>query len=217
MMKSLCALLVGAGVMVAVMADPLVGDAAAGQAKAAMCAACHGADGNSLAPTFPRLAGQGARYIDKQLHDFKAGRRQNAIMNGMAAGLSDQDIANVAAYFSSQKTGVGFTKPEYLKQGERLWRGGNVAAGVQACASCHGPSGKGMPEAGFPRLAGQQADYVVAQLRAFRAAGRGDLDAPAYRRNDSTRPNDPGPMELMASRLSDTDILAVASFVQGLH
>ncbi len=217
MIKSILAVVMVAGLAPVAMSAPLVGDATAGQAKAAMCAACHGADGNSLAPTFPRLAGQGERYIVKQLSDFKAGRRQNAIMNGMAAGLTDQDMANVAAYFSSQKTGVGYTKPELLDRGQRLWRGGNIAAGVQACASCHGPSGKGMPAAGFPRLAGQQSDYVVAQLTAFRAAGRKDLNAPAYRRNDSDHPGDPGPMQTLASRLSDEDIQALAGFVQGLH
>ncbi len=215
--SSIVTLLLGAGLSAEVMAAPLVGDAAAGQAKSAMCAACHGADGNSVAPTFPRLAGQGQRYIIKQLSDFKAGKRQNAIMNGMAAGLTDQDMANLAAFFSGQKAGTGYTKQEYLDRGQRLWRGGNVAAGVQACASCHGPSGQGMPAAGFPHLAGQHADYVSAQLTAFRAAGRHDLNAPAYRRNDSDRPSDPGPMQTVASRLSDEDIQAVSSFVQGLH
>lgn len=217
MIKSIGAAVVVLGLAQAVSAAPLVGDATAGQAKAAACAACHGADGNSVAPNFPRLAGQGARYIVKELSDFKAGRRQNAIMNGMAAGLSDQDMADVAAWFSSQKTGVGYTKPELREQGERIWRGGIPTLGVQACASCHGPSGQGMPAAGFPHLAGQHSDYVAAQLTAFRAAGRGDLNAPVYRRNDSARAGDPGPMQTLAGRLSDTDILALSSFIQGLH
>lgn len=217
MIKSFVAVVLCFGAANLAVAAPLKGDATAGQAKAAACAGCHGVDGNSAAPTFPRLAGQSERYIVKQLSDFKAGRRENSIMLGMASGLSDQDMADVAAYFSSQKTGVGYTKAELKDRGEKIWRGGNPAAGVQACASCHGPAGKGIPMGGFPRLGGQHSDYVAAQLTAFRAAGRKDLNAPAYRRNDSEKPSEPGPMQMLAAKLSDEDIQALASFVQGLH
>lgn len=217
MNKSIAAVLLGLGMAGVAVAAPLKGDATAGQAKAAACGACHGMDGNSAAPTFPRLAGQSERYIVKQLSDFKAGRRENPTMLGMAAGLSEQDMADVAAYFSSQKAGVGFAKADLAKKGEKIWRGGIPSAGVAPCAGCHGPSGKGVPAAGFPRLGGQHADYVTAQLNAFRAAGRKDLNAPAYRRNDSEKPTEPGKMQMVAAKLGDEDIQALASFIQGLH
>ena len=192
------------------------GDAAAGQTKAAACGACHGADGNS-APGFPRLAGQGAKYIFKQLSDFKAGRRVNATMQGMAMPLSEQDMADVAAYFSAQKAGVDAAKADLVKKGEKVFRGGNAKTGLAACAGCHNPAGKGNALAGFPRLGGQHADYVKAQLQAFRAAGRGDLGDMVKRTNDAAKAGEAGPMQMVAAKLSDEEIEAVSSFVAGLH
>jgi cytochrome c553 len=195
------------------------GDAAAGQAKAAACGACHGADGNSMAPTFPRLAGQGARYVYKQLQDFKAGRRQNPTMQGMAMPLSDQDMADLAAYFADQKAGTGMAKADLVKAGEKVYRGGNPGKGLAACSGCHNPAGKGNALAGFPRLGGQHADYIKAQLQAFRAAGRNDTVAvPAQTRmNDAAKAGELGPMQMVAAKLSDSEIEAVSSYISGLH
>lgn len=195
------------------------GDAAAGEAKAAACGACHGADGNSMAPTFPRLAGQGERYIYKQLQDFKASRRQNPTMMGMAMPLADQDMADLAAYFAKQTPTGGMAKADLAKKGERIYRGGNGAKGLAACAGCHNPQGKGNALAGFPRLGGQHADYVKAQLQAFRAAGRNDTVAdPALKRaNDGAKPGELGPMQMVAAKLSDEEIEAVSSYISGLH
>lgn len=195
------------------------GDAAAGEAKAAACAACHGADGNSMAPTFPRLAGQGARYTYKQLQDFKAGLRVNATMQGMAFGLTEQDMADIAAFYAKQTSGTGMAKADLVKQGEKLYRGGNPEKGLAACSGCHSPAGKGNAPAGFPRLGGQHADYVKAQLQAFRAAGRSDTVAdPALKRaNDAAKPGELGPMQMVAAKLSDAEIEALSSFISGLH
>jgi cytochrome c553 len=195
------------------------GDAAAGEAKAAACGACHGADGNSMAPTFPRLAGQGERYIYKQLQDFKAARRLNPTMQGMAFGLQDQDMADIAAFYAKQTSGTGMAKADLAKKGEKLYRGGNPATGLAACAGCHNPAGKGLALAGFPRLGGQHADYVKLQLQAFRAAGRNDTVAdPALKRaNDAAKPGELGPMQMVAAKLSDEEIEALSSFISGLH
>lgn len=195
------------------------GDATAGQTKAAACGACHGADGNSMAPTFPRLAGQGAKYIYKQLQDFKAGRRNDASMQGMALPLSDQDMADLAAYYAGQTSGVGQAKPELVKKGEKVYRGGNAKTGLAACAGCHSPEGKGNALAGFPHLGGQHADYIKKQLNAFRAAGRADIVAdPAQKRvNDAAKAGELGPMQMVAAKLSDEEIEAVSSFISGLH
>ncbi len=179
------------------------GDAAAGKNKSAVCAACHGADGNSMSPTFPKLAGQNASYIVKQLHDFKSGARQNPIMQPQASSLSDQDIEDLAAYFSSQKVTIGETDPKLADAGKSLYQGGDAAAKVPACIACHGPTGKGMPAAKYPALSGQHAEYVVAQLQAFA---------------NGSRANDPNHvMRDVASRLTEDQMRAVASYVQGLH
>lgn len=194
------------------------GDAAAGQTKAAACGACHGADGNSMAPTFPRLAGQNAKYLYKQLQDFKSARRVDASMQGMVAPLNEQDMADIAAYFSEQKTGVGQAKPDLVKKGEKIYRGGNGKTGLAACAGCHNPAGRGNDLAGFPQVGGQHADYIKAQLKAFRAAGRNDLgDAVIKRSNDAAKAGELGPMQMVAAKLSDEEIEAVASFISGLH
>lgn len=195
------------------------GDAAAGEAKAAACAACHGVGGVSMVPVNPNLAGQGARYIYKQLQDFKSGRRNNPVMMGMAMPLVDQDMADLAAYFSSQKAVVNKAKPELVKLGEKIYRGGNNKTGLAACAGCHNPAGKGNALAGYPRLGGQHADYIKAQLTAFRAAGRNDnvADPAAKRVNDAAKAGEQGPMQMIAARMSDAEIEAVASYISGLY
>lgn len=179
------------------------GDAAAGKAKSATCAACHGADGNSAAPNFPKLAGQGESYLLKQLKDFKSGARKDPTMTGMVAPLSEQDMENLAAYFASQKVSGGEADPKLVAEGQKVYRGGNPATGVPACIGCHGPTGAGNPAAHFPQLSHQHAAYVVKQLKDFR---------------DGKRSNDAGQMmRNIASRMTDKEITAVASYVQGLH
>lgn len=188
-----------------------VGDAAAGQAKAAVCGACHNPDGNSTISVNPKLAGQGAKYLAKQLHDFKSGARANPVMMGMAGPLSDQDILDLAAYFSSQKPTTNAADPAQVKAGETVWRGGNLKSGVMACTGCHGPSGRGNQQAAFPALRGQHADYIEIQLKAFRGAARGDLAG-------DKRENDPaGMMRGVAKNLSDSEIKALSQFASGLY
>ncbi|MEO6699342.1 MAG: cytochrome c4, partial [Paraperlucidibaca sp.] len=191
------------------------GDANAGQGKAAVCAACHSADGNSAAPNFPKLAGQHAKYIYKQLENFKSGVRVNALMMPMAMALSDQDMADLAVYYSQQKGTVGGAKKELVERGQKIYRGGNKEIGLTACSGCHGPAGKGNPFAAFPQLSGQHAEYTANQLKMFRSAGRDDLTGD--KRNNDAKPGDLGPMQMIAAKLSDKDIEALASYIQGLH
>ena len=188
------------------------GDAAAGQAKSAVCGACHGTDGNSMAPNFPKLAGQAESYTIKQLQDIKSGARQVPEMMGFVPGLSEQDMADLAAYYAQQKPTSGAADPALVELGQKVFRAGNQANGVAACASCHGSTGKGMPEAGFPVLAGQHAAYIEAQLKAFRAAGREDAEG-KRRTNDGEAKM----MQATAARLSDNEIKALASYINGLQ
>lgn len=181
----------------------LKGDAAAGKAKSVTCAACHGADGNSSNPEWPKLAGQGEQYLFKQLMDYKEGRRDNASMNPMVAPLNPQDMADLAAYYASQSPTLGQADSEQVKLGEQVFKGGNLATGVAACAACHGPNGTGVPEAKFPALAGQHATYTVQQLNDFR---RG------VRNNDAGRM-----MRNVAKNMTEAEIDAVAEYVQGLQ
>ena len=179
------------------------GSVEAGQAKSATCGACHGMDGNSLSPEWPNLAGQHAGYIERQLKAFKAGERQNDLMAPMAMILSDEDMADLAAYFASQKARGGETEPSKLKLGQRIYRGGDVQRGLIACAGCHGPNGHGNPLAGYASIQGQHAVYLANQLRAYRSG---------------TRATDPNQMmRNIAALLSDEEIDAVASYVQGLR
>ncbi|HET8706658.1 MAG TPA: c-type cytochrome [Pseudomonadales bacterium] len=207
--KTLAILLMGVGMVGMTHA---AGNVEAGKAKAAQCAGCHGADGNSPTPMFPKLAGQNARYISKQLNDIKKGARSVPVMAGIAAGLSDQDIEDVAAYFSSQKMKTGQANKDLVALGEKTYRAGNAAAGLPACSGCHGAAGDGLAEAGFPRLAGQHADYVKVQLEAFRSAGRGDATG-TKRTNDG----DTQIMRSVAAKLSDSEIAALSSYVSGLY
>jgi cytochrome c553 len=179
------------------------GDAAAGKAKSAACAGCHGPDGNSTNPEWPKLAGQGARYLEAQLHAFKSGKRVNPLMNGQAAPLSEADINDLAAYFASQKVRLGAADPASVKAGEKLYRGGDSASGIPACMGCHGPSGKGNPMARFPSLSGQHPAYVTKALQDYRSGAR------------ETDPN--GMMRNIAERMTDREIKAVSQYVSGLH
>ncbi len=180
------------------------GNAAAGEKiVTGVCAACHGIDGNSVISTNPKLAQQHPEYIAKQLANFKSGERKNAVMSGMAASLSQEDMANVAAYFGSQKAKVGSAKTNAAGSlGEKIYRGGIASVGVPACASCHGATGAGIPVQ-FPRLSGQHADYVVTQLKAFYSGERA---------NDNAKV-----MRMIAAKMSDADMAAVADYIQGLH
>jgi len=167
----------------------------------ATCAACHGADGNSGVPANPKLAQQHPEYLMKQLQEFKSGKRTNPIMQGMAAGLSDADVKNIAFWAGSQKAKPGFAKDKDLVVlGEKIYRGGIAEKQVAACAGCHSPNGAGIP-AQFPRLSGQHADYTVTPLTAFRDGGR---------------TNSPQ-MVALAARMNDREIKAVADYIAGLR
>ncbi|TMM45647.1 c-type cytochrome [Colwellia ponticola] len=176
------------------------GNVAAGQTKAAACAACHGEDGNSLIPMYPSLAGQSANYIAKQLADFKSGNRNNGIMAGMVAGLTQEDMNDLAAYFAVQSTKVG--TGETNEVGHKLYLGGDSAKGITACVACHGVTGKGMKQAAFPSLTGQSQEYLTTQLNSFREGSRG---------NDNN-----GIMRNIAIKLSDADIKAVTQYITSL-
>lgn len=168
-----------------------------------VCGACHGTDGNSTSPIYPVLAGQYPEYIHKQLTEFKSGARKNAIMAPNAAKLSDGDMLNVAAYFSAQQPKPRLAKDaELAAEGQKIYKGGNPSSGVPACASCHGPTGSGIPVQ-FPRLGSQQAKYVLTQLQNFRS---GD------------RTNDGGKMmQVIARRLTPQEMRAVAEYISGLR
>jgi cytochrome c553 len=196
---TLCALSGGSSVAAA------AGSAQAGQSKSTTCMACHGADGNSANPEWPHLAAQHASYVQRELKAFKAGERQNPLMSPMAAPLQDQDMEDLAAYFASQTLrATGETEPSKLALGQRVFRSGSQAnGGTPSCAGCHGPVGAGNPGAAYPRIGGQHATYVAAQLRAYKAG---------------TRTTDPNQiMRTIAARLSEQEIDAVASYVQGLR
>ncbi len=177
-------------------------DAEAGKNKAAACAGCHGTDGKALLAEYPNLAGQGANYLIKQLQDYKSGARENAIMAGMSAALSEEDMADIAAYYENMPTIQGVASEENLKLGEDIYRGGVTAVNIPACSGCHGPAGQGNPAAGYPALSGQNSSYVYTTLQHFRAG---------------TRLNDPNAMmRNVAHRLSNDEIAAVANYIQGL-
>lgn len=178
-------------------------DPAKGKTLAATCGACHGADGNSVNPAWPKLAGQHAEYTYKQLTDFKAGNRVNAQMAPMVAPLSEQDMADLAAYFSTQKIKKGAANPELIELGEKIYRAGDAESGVAACMACHGPSGAGNPGALYPALSGQHAEYTKIQLHAFKAGERG---------NDANKV-----MRTIAASMTDAQIEAVSEYIQGLH
>lgn len=199
--------LVGTSALVGMLACAPVlaaGDPAKGQGIATgVCAACHGPDGNAPIPANPSLAGQHPEYLLKQLRNFKTGERANAIMGGMVATLSDDDLRNLAAYYAAQAARPGAARDAKLATaGQSLYRGGNARSGVAACSGCHSPSGAGIP-AQYPRLKGQHSEYTAAQLRAFRSGERA---------------NDPSSMmRMIAAQMTDAEIAAVAEYVAGLN
>ncbi|MBI3571531.1 MAG: cytochrome c4 [Gammaproteobacteria bacterium] len=200
------ALILNAGLILAALAIPVQaapGSPAKGQTKVAACAGCHGADGNGGAdPVWPRLAGQEADYIAKQLADFKSGARRDPIMAGMAAPLSAQDMKDIGAHYASLKPKAGAAKSvELAKLGEKLYRGGNAKTGVSACMSCHGPSGHGIPPR-YPRVSAQSTVYTEKQMLAFKSGARA---------------NDGDIMTRIAFRMSEHEIRAVADYMAGLH
>ena len=176
------------------------GDATAGKTKAAACAACHMADGNSMVPNFPKIAGQHAPYIVTQLTDFKAGTRKDATMFGMTAALNEQDMADLGAYFASQSAAIGTANAEKAATGKKVYQGGNKETGLSACMACHGPAGKGNAGAKFPSLRGQHTAYSIKQLKDFRSGARSNVM-----------------MNDIAAKMSDAEIDSVAEFIQGLH
>ena len=181
----------------------IVGDAAAGQSKSMVCAACHSADGNSVVSIWPKLAGQKVNYLQTQIKAFRDGDRQDPSMQPMVANLSDQDIADLSAYFANQQVSSVDADPVKVQLGALIYRGGNSETKVPACMACHGPDGSGNNQAGWPSLNGQHADYVEKQLHAYA---------------DGSRTSDPkSMMREVASRLSEQEIKAVAQFVTGLQ
>jgi cbb3-type cytochrome c oxidase subunit III len=206
-MKLIASLLLTAVFSVsAIAADPKPAgpkiDANAGSAKfTAVCASCHGADGNSGSPENPKLAGQHPEYLVKQLTEFKSGKRKNAIMQGFASTLSDEDMRNIAAWASQQKAKPGFAKDKALvAAGERIYKGGIQDRQIAACAGCHSPTGAGMPSQ-YPRLAGQHGDYIASSLKAYRDGGR---------TNNAV-------MTGVAAKLNDREIKAVSDYIAGLR
>ena len=182
-------------------AGPKIDIAAGSKKYEAVCASCHGADGNSAAPENPKLAGQHPEYLVKQLVEFKSGKRKNAIMAGFAATLTDEDMRNIAAWASQQKPKPGFAKDKALvAAGERIYKGGIADRNIAACAGCHSPSGAGMPSQ-YPRLSGQHADYIASSLKAYR---------------DGSRANN-AVMTGVAAKMNDREIKAVADYIAGLR
>ena len=188
-------------------ANAAQGDAEAGKGKSAMCAACHGADGNSLVTMYPKLAGQSASYIAKQLADFKLGMtsagksgRVDPVMGGMTMALNEQDMADLGAFYASQQASAGNGSDN--TQGKKLYLGGNTEMEVTACVACHGINGKGMPSAGFPALASQNAEYLKSQLEKFRSGARNnDLNSM---------------MQGVAANLTDEEIAALSQYMSSL-
>ena len=201
-----CALIVAGGLLHStVFANSLVdGSADAGQRKSVTCGACHGPDGNSVNPMWPSLAGQHAQYVYKQLQAFKNGTRKDVLMSGQAMMLSDDDMRDLAVYFEGQTAAAkAVADPSTVDKGERLYRGGDSESDVSACLACHGPTGRGNPAASYPSIHGQYATYTAKQLRDY-ASGTRVSDGPTRVMRD------------ISKRLSEEDIQAVASYIQGL-
>ena len=180
------------------------GDAAAGEQKVAVCAACHGTDGNSQLGSNPKLAGQNERYTLKQLLDIKSDAREVPLMQGLLDNMSEQDLMDIAAFYATQEKTINGANPDNLETGARIYRAGIADLGVAACSACHSPNGAGVAQAGFPALGGQHAEYIVNQMKAFRAGTRN---------NDG----DPAPMRLVSERLTDAEIESLANYISGLN
>lgn len=182
------------------------GDAQAGQAKSVICAACHGADGNSVVPQWPSIAGQHPAYLERQITLIKSNARQVPEMMAIAANLTEADIRDLAAYYASQNRNIGVADPSKVDTGRRIYQAGNAETGVPACMACHGPVGEGNPLSGYPALAGQQAVYTAGMLNKFRDGLHwGEDDAPSL------------VMVGVAARMTDREIAAVANYIQGLY
>ena len=202
MKKALVVVFAGLAMMASV-SSFAKGDPAKGKALSATCAACHGADGNSNNPEWPKLAGQGEGYLVKQLLDYRSGARENAVMSAQAALIaSDEDVEHLAAYFAAQQTTAGAGDKEKVEEGRLIYKGGKVSAKVTACAACHGPTGAGNDAAKFPKIAGQHSTYLLAQLKMFRSGERAN-DAGQMMRN-------------IASKMSDSDMEAIVEYMSGL-
>lgn len=199
MKKLAISLMLSLGLVVAAQA----GDAGTGKKISGACAACHGKDGNSAAPSFPKIAGLGEAYLLKQLKDFKSGDRNNAIMAGQVAALNETQMADLAAYFAGNKRTVGYAAADKVALGEKTYRAGNKATGVPACMACHSMDGSGMAAAGFPALGGQHSAYIKAQLVSFQE-GKRNNDASDVMRD-------------IAGRMSNKEVDAVSAYIQGLH
>jgi cytochrome c553 len=214
----LCAGSILAGTAVAQEAAPastaITGSAEAGATKAAVCTACHGVNGNSVNPEWPNLAGQNAAYLREQLAMFKAKKRNNPIMQPIVDPLTEQDFADLAAFFSTQTPSGLEADPSYWKAGEALYKSGDVSRGIPACAACHGPAGQGNPGAGYPALRAQHSVYTVKQLQDYLTKNR--YRDPADAATVHTTRNS-AMMTTIAARLSPEDIRNVASYLQGLR
>ncbi|MBM13214.1 MAG: cytochrome c4 [Halieaceae bacterium] len=202
-------LLVFAVALVGAKVSFAAGDAQAGQQKAAMCLGCHGVDGNSLVPNFPKLAGLGEKYLLKQMQDIRDGRRPVALMAGQVDNMTDQDLSDIAAFYNSQARSGSQTDPEKLALGRKVYLAGIAERQVPACAACHSPTGNGNGPAGYPALGGQHAEYTAAQLKMFR---KGYEDAAGR-----TNGGEAKIMRTTAFRMSDMEIDAVASYIAGLQ
>lgn len=210
--RTLARAALGAAVLAALstgaQAQVLKGDPAAGEAKAMTCGGCHGVDGNSAAPNFPKLAGLGEKYLLKQMKDIRSGLRPVAMMAGQVDNMSDQDLADIAAYYDAQQRSSETADADLVELGRKIYMSGIMDRKVAACSGCHSPTGKGNAPGGFPALAGQHADYIAAQLKMFRKG----YEDPTGRVNDG----DSKIMRTTAFELSDLEIEAVASYAAGL-
>ena len=209
MVKTIATIALVLGTSLAHAGDMLQGDAAAGEAKAVTCGACHGADGNSVVPSFPKLAGLGDKYLLKQMKDIRDGRRVVAAMAGQVDNMSDQDLADIAAFYDEQTRTLELADADLMELGRKVYMAGIMERKVAACSGCHSPSGKGNGPGGFPGLAGQHPDYIAAQLKMFRTG----YEDHAGRTNDG----DSKIMRTTAFELSDKEIEAVASYAAGLR
>ena len=185
------------------------GDAEAGQVKAATCVACHGVDGNSAVPTFPKLAGLGHKYLLKQMQDIRDGRRPVALMAGQVDNMTDEDLSDIAAFYDAQERSGGMSDPDKVALGRKVYLAGIADRQVPACSGCHSPTGNGNSLAGYPSLGGQHAEYIASQLKMFRKG----YEDPTGRTNGG----DARIMRTTAFRMSDMEIEAVASYIAGLQ
>ena len=189
-----------------ILSSAFAGDIEKGKEKSATCAACHGSAGVSMNPEWPKLAGQHAKYLETQLYEFQKGpdgTRNNAIMYGIALALSKEDIEDISAYYASLDVSIGLTDDAFLKDGQNIYRGGNMEYKIQACMACHGPNGQGNSLAGIPSLSGQHSEYIYQQLKKFQSTDRA---------NDYNKM-----MRNIASRMSDKEMKAVAKYLEGLY